>query len=263
MIDTLQLQYTRGPLRIAQWAHLTNAHLLPGPSIIPSLKSAALETLTNLNQSVATTISSDATLEPTPSIPNSTSAPYEPLHNHSSSNTAIATTTISQTVESTSTSQPPSLLKSLSHVSDDEDIPDTASALETLGPPPHARGLLLLAQMSSAGNLCTLDYTGACIAAAKENQDFVLGFIGQGALSEEPGLLTFCPGVNLPKESTHTGEKTGDGKGQVWRTPETVVGEDGVDVIIVGRGILGADDRREEAERYRKAAWEAYEKRIA
>lgn len=140
-------------------------------------------------------------------------------------------------------------------------MPNTATALEELGPPPHARGLLLLAQMSSTGNLCTPEYTQTCIESAEANKDFVLGFVGQEALGQEPGQLTFCPGVSLPKEGEEG--KKGDGKGQVWRTPETVVEQDGVDVIIVGRGILGADDRGREAERYRKAAWAAYEKRLS
>ncbi len=40
------------------------------------------------------------------------------------------------------------------------------------------------------------------------------------------------------------------------------MGKEGADVVIVGRGILGARDRRREAERYRKEAWGAYERRI-
>jgi uridine monophosphate synthetase len=37
---------------------------------------------------------------------------------------------------------------------------------------------------------------------------------------------------------------------------------DGADVIIVGRGILEANDRKAEAERYRHEAWSAYEARV-
>ncbi|KAI4248843.1 MAG: hypothetical protein L6R40_000854 [Gallowayella cf. fulva] len=55
--NTVQSQYTRGPLRIATWAHLTNAHLFPGPALIPALRSAAASTLISLNQSVSTEIS--------------------------------------------------------------------------------------------------------------------------------------------------------------------------------------------------------------
>ena len=76
-------------------------------------------------------------------------------------------------------------------------------------------------------------------------------------------LYGLAPGVNLPPAVEEGAERVeGDGKGQVWRDPEVVVGGDGVDVVIVGRGILGAGDRRGEAERYRRAAWKAYEGRV-
>lgn len=40
------------------------------------------------------------------------------------------------------------------------------------------------------------------------------------------------------------------------------MGKEGADVVIVGRGILGARERGREAERYRREAWAAYERRI-
>ena len=90
----------------------------------------------------------------------------------------------------------------------------------------------------------------------------MLGFIAQQSLNQEPNdsFLTFAPGISLPKEGDEAVK--GDGKGQQYRGPEQVIGKDGVDVVIVGRGILGAADRGREAERYRKAAWGAYEGRI-
>jgi uridine monophosphate synthetase len=145
-----------------------------------------------------------------------------------------------------------------------EDEPqDRATALEELGPPPHARGLLLLAEMSSEGNLMTPEYTEACISTARSNKDFVLGFVAQRSLNQDPedAFLSFAPGISLPAEGQAHGVKS-DGKGQKWRGPDEVIGRDGVDIVIVGRGILGAEDRAKEAERYRKASWEAYEGRI-
>ncbi|KAG8528936.1 uncharacterized protein KY384_006625 [Bacidia gigantensis] len=277
--NTLQSQYTRGPLRIAHWAHLTNAHLLPGPSIISALYSAAQETLTTLNQTVATTITSGGSdpnlLEHAqPSIP-STNVPLTPdddneeeglvlRHHRTNSFNATATTTISQTYESAAPPPPPRLLKSLSNplssgdTAEDVDIP---SALAELGPPPQARGLLLLAQMSSEGNLATGEYTKACVEAAREYKNFVVGFICQESLNTGKEFVNFTPGVGLEDEGEGK-EGKGDGKGQVWRTPEEVVGRDGVDVVIVGRGILKAKDRVAEAERFRRAAWRAYEGRL-
>ena len=139
-----------------------------------------------------------------------------------------------------------------------------------MGEPPLARGLLLLAEMSSEGNLLTLAYTQACLDAAREHSDFVLGFISQKSLNE-PGegdaFLCFTPGVVLPpeeeEEEEEAGAGKGDGLGQRYRTPRVVILGEGVDVIIVGRGILGADDRGLEAERYRRAAWAAYEERVS
>lgn len=149
-------------------------------------------------------------------------------------------------------------------LSQGEDEPqDRATALQELGPPPHARGLLLLAEMSSEGNLITPEYTKACISAARSNRDFVLGFVAQRSLNQTPedAFLSFAPGISLPAEGRIDGVKS-DGNGQQWRSPDEVIGRDGADIVIVGRGILGAEDRAKEAERYRKASWEAYEERI-
>lgn len=77
----------------------------------------------------------------------------------------------------------------------------------------------------------------------------------------DDAFLNFAPGVNLPAEGETKGVAS-DGKGQQWRGPDEVIGRDGIDIVIVGRGILGAIDRASEAERYRKASWKAYERRV-
>lgn len=55
---------------------------------------------------------------------------------------------------------------------------------------------------------------------------------------------------------------SGDNLGQKYLSPREVIGEKGSDIIIVGRGILAASDRLQEAEKYRKAAWESYMSRL-
>lgn len=272
LIGTVQSQYTRGPLSIATWAHLTNAHLFPGPSIISALHSAASATLTSLNQSVFTEITTGT---PRASLDGSSSggeaavegddhdnddsdnsgSPQDPPRKNS---VVTATTTISQTFEP----NPPSLWNRSLSVGD-SNTGDREKALQELGPPPHARGLLLIAEMSSEGNLITPAYTSSCVSAARAQPDFVMGFISQHALNSGPRdvFLNFTPGVSLPPEG-EDGIRKGDGFGQRWRSPRDVVVGDGADVIIVGRGVLGAKDRRAEADRYRKKGWEAYEERI-
>jgi orotidine 5'-phosphate decarboxylase subfamily 1 len=144
---TVQKQFAEGIYRIADWAHLINAHPLPGPGLIEGLKA----------------VQSEATW-----------------------------------------------------------------------------GCLLLAQMSSKGNLITPEYTQATIALAEKHRDFVLGFISQKRL--HPDFLHFTPGVHLASP--------GDPLGQQYRTPEEAIKRDGCDFIIVGRGITESTDPLKEADRY-------------
>ena len=105
-------------------------------------------------------------------------------------------------------------------------------------------------------------YTQACVALARQHQDFVVGFIAQRGLNEgaEDNFLVMTPGVSLPPEGREAGTR-GDGLGQLYRTPREVV-RAGADVVIVGRGVVGARERERVVERYREVAWEAYERRV-
>jgi uridine monophosphate synthetase len=113
------------------------------------------------------------------------------------------------------------------------------------------RGLLLLAEMSSAGSLAKGEYTEASIAMAKTYPDFVMGFIAQHQLSENPGLIQLTPGI----QSDSSG---GDGLGQHYISPERAITQNGTDIIIVGRGIYQASNPAASAHQYRKSAWKAY-----
>lgn len=159
--NTVRLQYEQGIYRIADWAPITNAHLIPGPGIIEGLKAAGLA---------------------------------------------------------------------------------------------KGNGLLLLAQMSSKGSLAKGDYTQATIDAAKAHRDFVIGFIAQQRLDNDPTLLHMTPGVKM--------EAGTDALGQQYNTPEKAIIENGTDVIIVGRGIYQAGDPAKAAAAYQQAGWQAYQQSL-
>ena len=245
------MQYTRGPFRIASWAHIVNAHIFPGPAVVTALKEAAAATTSSLKTSVSTEISIGTPLASEGEEDHSDDEQRRAQALAGRKSSVVTTTTIHQTVQ---------VARELSgtNLAASSEALDVA---EAIGDPPPTRGLLLLAQMSSEGNLMDEDYTQECIEAARAHPDFVMGFISQNDLNKNgsDNFISMTPGVSLPKE----GEAVkGDGLGQQYRTPAAVIEKDGCDVVIVGRGILGAKDRANEAVRYRAEAWRAYERKL-
>lgn len=272
----MQLQYTGGPLSIVRWAPIVNAHLFPGPAIITALSEAAQKAIAAYNTSVQTDISAS----PAPSVDGDDESvelnePEDPADESSSEeeesdddedrkgrkqSVVSVSTTISTKTETISPQ--PSLRPTVSRGSaeadedEEEEAEDPEAALEALGPPPFYRSLLLLAEMSSKDHFFTPQYVEACLKHARSNRDFVMGFIAQRSLNSEKddNFIVMTPGVQL--------EAGGDAHGQQYNTPRKVIGDAGADVMIVGRGIYGASDRRRAAYEYRKQGWLAYEERM-
>lgn len=276
----MQKQYTSGHHRIALWAEITNAHVLPGPAIVTALEKAAEATIAKYNTAVHTEISASPRTKQVNGVDNDDDDEddYEEAHDESAiespgefdeerrlsikatdrkHSVVSVTTTLSMRTESISPRPDPGAL--------DEDVfnLDTATELLRLGEVPFLRSILLLAEMSSAGHLMTPEYQKQTVDIARNHRDFVMGFIAQRSLNSEPddNFITMTPGCQLPPPGQE-GKKLGDDLGQQYNTPRKLIFEQGCDVIIVGRGIVRAADRKSEAERYRKAAWTAYEERI-
>ena len=274
-VETVQKQYTSGHHRIALWAEITNAHVIPGPAIVTALEKAAEATIAKYNTSVNTEISAtrqsngadDDDEEEEPVARDSAiESPIEMEGEERRLSIKAAdrkhsvvsvTTSISMRTESISPRPEPN--------ANGEEVfnLDVATELVRLGPPPFLRSLLLLAEMSSEGHLMTPEYQKRTVEIARSRREFVMGFIAQRSLNSEPedNFITMTPGCQLPPPGQE-GKKLGDALGQQYNTPRKLIFEQGCDVIIVGRGIVRAQDRKSEAERYRKAAWSAYEERI-
>ncbi|KAH4863786.1 orotidine 5'-phosphate decarboxylase [Parastagonospora nodorum] len=278
--ETVQKQYTSGHYRIALWAEITNAHVLPGPAIVTALEKAAEATIAKYNTSVNTEISASPRIQQINGVHDDDDDDEDaPVRQESAIESPIemegeerrlsikaqdrkhsvvsVTTTLSMRTESISPRPEPGTFN--------ENVfnLDTAAELLRLGEVPFLRSLLLLAEMSSAGHLMTPEYQKETVEIARKNREFVMGFIAQRSLNTEPddNFITMTPGCQLPPPGQE-GKKMGDSLGQQYNTPHKLIFDQGCDIIIVGRGIVRAADRKAEAERYKRAAWTAYEKRI-
>ena len=117
-------------------------------------------------------------------------------------------------------------------------------------------GVLLLAQMSSRGNLLDEKYTKAVVELGNE-ENGVLGYIGNGsnpdairALKQIVGSnrMIWTPGINLA---------VGDGvAGQRYGHPREAVLA-GSDCLIIGSGIHQSQDRVTAAAEYARISWQA------
>lgn len=285
--STVQMQFVGGTARVIDWAHIVNANISAGKPMVGAMAEAAAKWRERINYEVRTSVTvgtpvsdnfdedEDDDIEMDGVDPGvyekngRTSSndrfdprdlammpPPPPRDADGRKGSIVSITTVTQSFEPADS---PRLSKSLSDV---EDV--VFSGIEEA---PLERGLLLLAQMSSAGNLMDAKYTQACIEAAREHKDFVMGYVAQENLNSEPGenFIHMTPGCKLPPEGEEENGDAiqGDGMGQQYNTPAKLIGIAGTDIVIVGRGIIKAGDPQDEAERYRMKAWKAYQARLA
>lgn len=268
--NTVQMQYTAGTARIIDWAHIVNVNMVPGKAAVSALAEAAAKWRSRVNYEVKTSVTvgtpvADAFEENgvSESEDDDHLAPLEASGNQSSAaprdadgrkGSIVSITTVTQSFEPV-------------------DSPRFATTTEEgdelvyagIEEPPYERGLLILAQMSSKGNFMNAEYTQACVEAARDHKDFVMGFVSQESLNTEPAdnFINMTPGCQLPPEGEEeNGVVAGDGLGQQYNTPSKLVEICGTDIVIVGRGIINAADPQAEARRYRQRAWQAYLTRI-
>ena len=265
---TVQMQYTAGTARIIDWAHITNVNIDAGKEVVTALAEAAAKWRERINYEVRTSVTvgtpvSDGFDDPESIDPSARrldpreqgqggGAPRDSSEGRKSS--IVSITTVTQSFEPVDS---PRLGKTMAE-GDELVYPGIEE-------PPSNRGLLILAQMSTKGCLMTKDYTNACVEAAREHKDFVMGFVAQENLNTEPGdnFVHMTPGCKLPPEGEEDDVKLqGDGLGQQYNTPSKLIGICGTDIVIVGRGIIHAGDPQSEAERYRRKAWKAYLARL-
>lgn len=125
------------------------------------------------------------------------------------------------------------------------------------------KGALIVAEMSSEGNLIDAEYSSKCVDMMKKFKGqtegvATVGLISQSRLCPDPDCVQMTPGVSLAS--------TGDSLGQTYVTVTEALTAKGADAVIVGRGITSAANDSEKmrllAKEYRDEGWSAYLKRI-
>lgn len=115
---------------------------------------------------------------------------------------------------------------------------------------PRQRGLLLIAQLSTADNLIDAEYTYAVQSIARDYPEFIIGFIGQKHCADDSGLLQITPGIsNMHAMRAHE---------QQYTSIKQAITENQTDIIIVGRDIYTAEHPDLVAQQYQREAWDLY-----
>ncbi|KAG8857140.1 orotidine 5'-phosphate decarboxylase [Serendipita sp. 405] len=222
--NTVAHQYAHGIYHIASWAHITNAHPVPGPGIIQGLASVGLPLGRGLL--LLAEMSSAGTLANGEYTKTAIEMARESNSNRRRNNPTSSSTSTTKTNPE-------------SHSNVNSNASANASSNSNF---PFVIGFIAMERIEDRFPLPLQNTQGDTTTPQEEEEDF----------------LVLTPGVGV--------DVSGDGLGQQYRTPHQVVFERGCDVIIVGRGIYGKGDDLEEMKRraalYRQLGWEAYLQRI-
>lgn len=101
------------------------------------------------------------------------------------------------------------------------------------------------------------NYIKETVKIAEDNKDFVIGFISQKRVCNDPAMVHIAPGIQLKDDSMR------DTLGQQYVTPEMSIIDQKCDIIVVGRGIINSDDPIATALKYKQIAYNSYLKRIS
>ncbi|KAF7117380.1 hypothetical protein CNMCM5793_006282 [Aspergillus hiratsukae] len=203
LVDLIRKKYTKGVVKAASWAGIATAWASgvavgnqEADILIPTLKAAAREAVADSVQTIRTEITADN--KPMESCLNGNDDPvskedtdvdqqYLTIDYAVDENglglalRKCSTISLTQTISQHTEDSTESLLDSTSHFITQDGIPETnlqsLSNGDDLSPPPLlARGLVLCLP-SMTDTSFTPEYRQSCIAAARANQDFVLGFL--------------------------------------------------------------------------------------
>ncbi|ODM16294.1 hypothetical protein SI65_08293 [Aspergillus cristatus] len=205
LVDLVRRKYTKGVIKTAAWAGIATAWASgvaednqEADILIPALKAAARETVANTTQTIRTEITAEKSPNNCPSHDNAEdddpqhlTSDYVVVDNENlglplrKASTISLTQTITQHTED-STEDFTSLKSDRSDVGDHLSVnggqkrPSITPDDDAIPPPPLlARGLVLCLP-SEYTDAFTPDYRRSCLAAARANQDFVIGFLLAG-----------------------------------------------------------------------------------
>lgn len=113
-------------------------------------------------------------------------------------------------------------------------------------------GVILIAEMSSEGNLINCDYTNATVNIARQNNPVISGLVCQKNTFKyinKYEFLTFSPGISLHDSHDKYNQKY---------TNVNHIKEPIGNIWIVGRAIYNTDDVVDKTESFRKIGWKYF-----